>query len=224
MTRYPLAGPAVAAAAVLWGAALPRVGFGGAHGRTWVSAGVGLCAVVAARASGMNRTELGLEPSRVPAGLRWGGAAAAATLAGYAVALAVPGAHTRFADATGGNRDDFHAWVWVHIPIGTVLAEELLFRGVLTPLVSPVVHAAAFGLWHVRPARTAGDSVLGTVAVTALAALGFDRLRRASGSVVAPMLAHLAVNVGGAVAVRIATSRGRGADGRASRGRVPEHR
>jgi uncharacterized protein len=206
MTRYPLGGPAVALAAVLWGAAQPRVRFG-THGRTWMSAGVGLCAVAAARASGMNRSELGLDPSRIPAGLRWGGAVAAVTLTGYAVALAVPGAHQRFAGAGRERRDDFHAWVWVHIPVGTVLAEELLFRGVLTPLVSPPVHAAAFGLWHVRPALATGESVPGTVAVTALSAIGFDQLRRRSGSVVAPMLAHLAINVGGAVAVRIATRR-----------------
>ena len=87
--------------------------------------------------------------------------------------------------------------------------EELLFRGVLTPLVSPAVHATAFGLWHVRPAMIAGDSVVGTVAVTGLAALGFDWLRRRSGSVLAPALAHLAINTGGAAAARLMGTRRR---------------
>lgn len=204
--RFGLAGPAAAAGAVLWSAALPSAPLG-THGRTWASAAVGVCAVVAARASGMNRAELGLDPGRVRSGLRWGGAVAAAVLGGYAIAVAVPAARNRIADSAGAGRDDFWAWIALHIPVGTVLAEELLFRGVLTPLVSPAVHAAAFGLWHVRPAMIAGESVAGTVAVTGLSALGFDWLRRRSGSIVAPVLVHLAINAGGAVAVRHATVR-----------------
>ncbi|WP_420753140.1 CPBP family intramembrane glutamic endopeptidase [Rhodococcus sp. O3] len=208
MSRFGLVGPAVAAGAVLWSATLPSAPLG-AHGRTWASAGVGVCAVVAARASGMNRTELGLDPARVPSGLRWGGAVAAAVLGGYALALTVPAVRDRIADSAGAGRDDFWTWITLHIPVGTVLAEELLFRGVLTPLVSPAVHATAFGLWHVRPAMIAGDSVAGTVAVTGLAALGFDWLRRRSGSVLAPALAHLAINTGGAAAARLMGTRRR---------------
>lgn len=206
--RFGFTGPAVAAAAVLWSATLPSAPLG-THGRTWASAGLGVCAIVAARASGMNRTELGLDPTRVPSGLRWGGAVAAAVLGGYAIALSAPAVRGRIADSAGAGRDDFWTWITLHIPVGTVLAEELLFRGVLTPLVSPAVHATAFGLWHVRPAMIAGDSIAGTVAATGLSALGFDWLRRRSGSVLAPALAHLAINAGGAAAVRlVATRRG----------------
>jgi membrane protease YdiL (CAAX protease family) len=155
----------------------------------------------------MNRTELGLDPARIRSGLRWGGAVASAILAGYTLALAVPSVRTRIADSAGAGRDDFWTWITLHIPVGTVLAEELLFRGVLTPLVGPAVHATAFGLWHVRPAMIAGDSIAGTVAATGLSALAFDWLRRRSGSVVAPVLAHLAINAGGAAAVRLVATR-----------------
>ncbi|WP_068165315.1 CPBP family intramembrane glutamic endopeptidase [Rhodococcus phenolicus] len=206
MTRFGVAGPAVAAAAVLWSATLPSAPLG-AHGRTWASAGLGVCAVVAARASGMNRAELGLDPARIPSGLRWGAVAAGAVLGGYAIALTVPAVRDRIAVSAGAGRDDFWTWITLHIPVGTVLAEELLFRGVLTPLAGSAVHATAFGLWHVRPAMIAGDNVAGTVAVTGLSGLGFDWLRRRSGSVLAPALAHLAINAGGAAAVRLATSR-----------------
>jgi membrane protease YdiL (CAAX protease family) len=57
----------------------------------------------------------------------------------------------------------------------------------------------------VRPAIAVGDGVATTVVVTGLSGLAFAWLRRGSGSVLAPALAHLAINVGGAVAVRVAT-------------------
>lgn len=197
-------GPVAVAAAVGLGAVLPtrRVG---PRGRAVLAAGAGIGAVLLARASGLDRVALGLDPSRLRAGLRWGGAAAATIAAGYAVALAVPVLRARFVVDAGGGRDDFYEWIGVHIPVGTVLAEELLFRGVLTALVGPLPQSVAFGLWHVRTAVLAGDSVPGTVLVTGLSGLVFSWLRRGSGSVLAPALAHLALNVGGAVAVRVAT-------------------
>ena len=101
--------------------------------------------------------------------------------------------------------------VLVVIPIGTVLLEELAFRGVilgllqrLTPMVPAVVIAAVmFGLWHVPTAwNTASGSsgagrvgaVVGTVIATTVAGLVFCFLRLRSRSLVAPMLVHLATN------------------------------
>ncbi|WP_226437764.1 CPBP family glutamic-type intramembrane protease [Rhodococcus yananensis] len=198
-------GPVAAAAAVGLGAMLPtrRVG---PRGRAALAAGAGIGAVLLARASGLDRTALGLDPSRIRAGLRWGGVAATVIGGAYLSALTVPVLRARFVDETGGGRDDFYEWIGVHIPMGTVLAEELLFRGVLTTLIGPFPQAVVFGLWHVRPALLAGDSVPGTVLVTGLSGLVFAWLRRGSGSVLAPALAHLALNVGGAVAVRVATA------------------
>lgn len=105
---------------------------------------------------------------------------------------------------------DLHPAVWLglHIPVGTVWSEELAFRGVLQPLATEAfgrtagsaVQAMVFGLVHIRPARAAGDSIPGTVLVTGMFGWLLGRLRERSGSVVAPMLAHLALNEAGAVA------------------------
>ncbi len=135
------------------------------------------------------------------------GCAATAVAAGYVVAVTVPGLRAHFVDEGRAYRPDFYEWIGLHIPVGTVVAEELLFRSVLTALVGPVPQALVFGLWHIRPARIEGDSVAGTVLVTGLSGLVFAWLRVRSGSILAPALAHLAVNVGGAVAVRVATGR-----------------
>lgn len=158
-------------------------------------------------ASGLHRDELGL--GNIRAGLVWGSAAAAVPVVGYAAALAIPSLHRRLA-VPDEVRHDFAEWVSAHIPFGTVITEELLFRGVLTALTerawpapaAAAVRAAAFGLWHVHPAYVANDSVPGTVAFTASSSLVFDWLRARSGSVLAPALLHLAVNVGGALLLR----------------------
>ncbi|WP_419179054.1 CPBP family intramembrane glutamic endopeptidase [Prescottella equi] len=159
------------------------------------------------RDSGLRRDELGL--GNIRAGLRWGSAAAALPVVGYAVALAVPSLHDRFA-VPDDVRDDFGEWVSAHIPFGTVATEELLFRGLLTavteqafpPAGATAIRAVTFGLWHVHPAHVADDSVPGTVAFTAAASLVFDWLRARSGSLLAPALLHLAVNAGGALLLR----------------------
>ena len=70
-----------------------------------------------------------------------------------------------------------------------------------------VLHAATFGLWHVRAARIAGDGVAVSVLLTGCSAWLFEWVRRRSGSVVAPALLHLSVNVGGAVAAELAQAR-----------------
>ncbi|WP_245718095.1 CPBP family intramembrane glutamic endopeptidase [Nocardia miyunensis] len=145
-------------------------------------------------------------------GLCWGGASLVAVAVGYGTALAIPPVRTRLAEfATRATEVDLAEWVVVHIPIGTVYSEELIFRGVLDPLLDeefgPLgiwLGATAFGLWHIGPARAAGDSVLATIAATASAGLILGLLRRRTGSAIAPALLHLAVNAGGAIAPRIA--------------------
>ena len=62
------------------------------------------------------------------------------------------------------------------------------------------MQAIAFGLWHIPDARKAGEPIVGTVLVTGLAGWVFGWLAERSGSLLAPMLAHLAVNEAGAVA------------------------
>lgn len=112
------------------------------------------------------------------------------------------------------GREDFFEWIFLHIPFGTVLSEELLFRSALSAVwnrelsrpAAQAVHALTFGLWHVAPARAGGDNVPAAVALTGASAVLFEWLRRRGGSVLAPALLHLAANVGGALAVRLATS------------------
>lgn len=103
-------------------------------------------------------------------------------------------------------------WVAVHIPIGTVYSEELVFRATLDPLldktfgtrVGALLGAATFGLWHIAPARAAGDSVPATIAATSVGGFVLGRLRRRAESATAPAFLHLAVNAGGAAASRLA--------------------
>ncbi|QBJ98766.1 CPBP family intramembrane metalloprotease [Rhodococcus sp. ABRD24] len=177
------------------------------RGRATAGTLLALGATGTALAAGLSRNELGL--GNIRSGLRWGSVTAGVPVAAYAVLLAVPALHDRLA-LTAEVRHDFAEWVAAHIPFGTVVTEELLFRSVLTALTerawppgaAAAVRAAVFGLWHVHPARVAGDPVVGTVALTAASSLLFDGLRRASGSVLAPALLHLVINVGGALALR----------------------
>nr|WP_232845169.1 CPBP family intramembrane glutamic endopeptidase [Lolliginicoccus lacisalsi] len=103
-----------------------------------------------------------------------------------------------------------------HIPVGTVLAEELLFRSALDALwrdalplarhgrwPARLAGAATFGAWHVAPARCAGHSVGSTVLVTMLGGVVFTSLTSATSSVVAPAVVHYAMNAGGALIVHM---------------------
>nr|WP_078282508.1 CPBP family intramembrane glutamic endopeptidase [Mycobacteroides franklinii] len=151
-------------------------------------------------------TPLGLRRPQLRSGLRLGGVVAStiAVVVGASPALKPVRASMRERDI------GLHpaAWLGLHIPVGTVWSEELAFRGVLQPIaveafggrLGGVVQAAAFGLAHIRPARAAGDPIVATVLVTGLFGGLLGWLRERSGSVAAPMLAHLALNEAGAVA------------------------
>jgi membrane protease YdiL (CAAX protease family) len=74
---------------------------------------------------------------------------------------------------------------------------------VTTPAYAIAADALLFGLWHIPPALNDASGkaaaatlgvVIGTIAATAFAGAVFAWLRVRSGSVVAPMLAHLATN------------------------------
>lgn len=90
-----------------------------------------------------------------------------------------------------------------------VVVEELIFPGVVLGLLLELVplrwavglSAVLFGLWHIAGvilstpgAGAAALAALGTLAATSAAGLVFAWLRVRSGSLVAPALAHLAVN------------------------------
>ncbi|MCX2967719.1 MULTISPECIES: CPBP family intramembrane glutamic endopeptidase [Streptomyces] len=119
------------------------------------------------------------------------------------------------------------------VPVGTVLLEEAAFRGVLPALLArrwgtrraDAVAAALFGLWHVAPsaalveanpalARASAAGVpagsgaarwataAGNVAAGALGGLALGALRR-RGGLLAPALAHTALNAFGFVAAHL---------------------
>jgi membrane protease YdiL (CAAX protease family) len=107
---------------------------------------------------------------------------------------------------------------FVRVPLGTVLLEEIAFRGVLiaqlraraSKVVAVGTSAVLFGLWHVLPSLglssvnpvadgAVGDlpsvvTVVGSVVFTAIAGVWFWWLRDRSGSLLAPMLAHWSTN------------------------------
>jgi len=120
--------------------------------------------------------------------------------------------------------------VLVVIPLGTVLPEELAFRGLLLALLGrrhgllagALLSSALFGLWHVVPSLGGGTanatmaSVVGadaagsvvrvivTVVFTSLAGVVLCGLRLRSNSLVAPVLAHWTVNGLGVIVAALA--------------------
>ena len=96
----------------------------------------------------------------------------------------------------------------IRIPLGTVWSEEAAYRAALGTLAAEafgptggrLLQSATFGLSHIADARATGEPVIGTVIVTGLVGWLFGVLFERSGSLAAPMLAHLAINEAGAVA------------------------
>lgn len=152
------------------------------------------------------RGPMGIRPPALWQGLRWGGAASVpvvlAVAAGTRIAPVRAGMAARELPAPATR------WLLLRIPLGTVWSEEIAYRAVLGAAAARafgdtkgrVFTAAVFGLSHIPDARSAGESVPGAVFVTGVAGWVFEWLYARSGSLAAPMLAHLAVNEAGAVA------------------------
>ena len=182
--------------------------------------------VAGARVGGLSWADLGLCRTTWRAGARWGGGAVLLAAAVYALAYAVPATRPLLQDAgtASGPTQELLLRALVLIPVGTVLCEELAFRGVLHALgvrVLPargalVVSAAVFGAWHVAGATAAptgglpgaGSTLLAVgvvVAVTVVGGVLLAAVRRRTGSLLAPIGVHLGTNVVGLVAVLLAT-------------------
>lgn len=172
--------------------------------RLLVQAGAGTLLVLTTRPA------LGLKPPRLWSGLRLGLAAAAAVAIAVAASTTAPPVRLTMANrAVPGSAV---GWLVLRIPLGTVWAEEAAFRAALAktaadgfrPAPARLLQATAFGLFHIADARGTGVPVLPTVLVTGVAGWVFGWLADRSGSLVAPLLAHLAINEAGAVAVLLA--------------------
>ncbi len=151
------------------------------------------------------RAPLGLRPPQLWSGVRLGLAVATPVIVGVAASTAASPVRSSMAQR------DLPApalWLGFRIPVGTVWSEEAAFRAALGTVAADafgstggrLLQSLAFGLSHIEDARSAGEPVIGTVATTAVAGWMFALLRERSGSLAAPMLAHLAINEAGAVA------------------------
>ncbi|CAM5642557.1 hypothetical protein GCM10010222_59160 [Streptomyces tanashiensis] len=179
------------------------------------------------RWAGGTAADAGLAPGTRARGARWASVLIGIVAAVYLVGALLPATRSLFEDRrydgmTGG---ELAVRVLVVVPVGTVLVEEVAFRGVLYGLVrrargtvwATTVSSLLFGLWHVlpslhlataKPALTGvfGESALGSVLAiggavlfTAAAGVLFCELRRRSDSLLAPMGLHWAVNAFGYV-------------------------
>ena len=182
------------------------------------------------RRAGLDRAALGLRRVDLAAGARLGGGAATIVVVALGVALA---AGDRLGPLALLLEDDRAVLgtgallfaVLVRIPLGTVVFEEVVFRGALDAAARArlpagralTLSAITFGVYHVPPTlvalringiaplSVAGlGTMVGAVATTTVAGLAFSWLRQRSGSLLAPMLAHLATNVGGLLAATAA--------------------
>jgi uncharacterized protein len=189
--------------------------------------------VAVARGLGASWTDMGVRRERLGRGMRVGIAAAIPIAAVVAAGVAVPATRRYFADqrvmGLGAGATAFD--VLIRIPVGTAVCEELIFRGALlgvflrhrTPITAVAISSMMFGLWHVFPTldtlhlNPVGDlvegstlrtveAVIGAAAVTTAAGFGFSWLRLRANSVVAPIIAHGALNAAAFLGGRLVAS------------------
>lgn len=176
--------------------------------------------VLVAWSTGATLADLGLGRGDVGAGLRHGAGAFGLVLLVLIVAAVIPATngflHDSRAQISGGR---LLYGVGVSIVLFTAIPEEFAFRGVLLgsalrlwgPWRASLITSALFGLWHIAPTlHTMSDNravsglsatvggqvllVLGSIAVTFVAGLAFCWLRLRSRSLIAPVMAHAAIN------------------------------
>jgi membrane protease YdiL (CAAX protease family) len=167
-------------------------------------------------------TQLGLSPHTVVQGLLWAAGAVGAVLLVYLLGLALPFTRVFFLDERAGEQSgtDLLRNALVVVPFGTVLLEEVAFRGVLLAMVTEregvvwgvALSSIAFGLWHILPSLVMHEAnagvgnllgsgtrarvlaVVTSVVGTGAAGVLFCMLRIWSGSLLAPMGLHWALN------------------------------
>jgi membrane protease YdiL (CAAX protease family) len=170
--------------------------------------------------AGAGLADLGLGRADAGAGLRYGAGAFGVVLLVLVVAAVIPATngflHDSRAQIDGGR---LLYELGVPIVLLTAIPEEFAFRGVLLgsglrlwgPRRASLITSALFGLWHIAPTlHTMSDNhvfkgaatsvvgqvllVLGSIVVTFIAGLVFCWLRLRSGSLIAPVMAHVATN------------------------------
>ena len=180
--------------------------------------------------AGVSLTDIGLGPGSWIRGLIWSAGCIAAVTLVYVIGGSMRFTRRFLADdrAVLGPRTLLYKTL-VNVPLGTVLFEELAFRGVGLALLDQwlgiwqavLVSSLLFGLWHIASSlgltsgnvgftRILGGGVFGMVAgivgavlATAAAGFVFTWLRRRSGSIIAPIALHWSLNGMGALAAAL---------------------
>lgn len=194
---------------------------GPAHAGLVLGPAVAPLLVVLARRHGLSWDDLGMARRSWRKGTAYAAVAVALVGGVYAAAALLPATRAAFLDVR------YHLpagsalmTALVVIPLGTILLEEVAFRGVLFGLLrthrgtlwGTAVSSALFGLWHVLPSlginsanaavgAAFGDgnggrllAVASAVTFTALAGVLMCELRRRSGSLLAAAGLHWATN------------------------------
>ena len=177
---------------------------------------VGAVLLVVARRRGCSWEDLGLGGQHIRRGLTVGAVVGSAAIVAMLLVAALPMTRGFFndarvpADAPGWER--LYQTV-IRIPVGTVVFEELAFRGVLLALLcrrlrltaAVGVNSALFGLWHIVPTLSTATAngiegltrvglVAGSVLATAVGGAVFCALRVRGRHVLAPAILHVAFN------------------------------
>jgi membrane protease YdiL (CAAX protease family) len=145
-----------------------------------------------------------------------------AVLLVYLVAAALPATRDAFGDdrVADLSAGEVVLRALIRVPLGTVLLEEVAFRGVLLAMLwrrlgigrAVVISSLVFGLWHILPSLgiTEANEALGAavgsgtsaqalgvifaVVTTTVAGLVFCELRRRFDHLIVPMALHWATN------------------------------
>jgi uncharacterized protein len=182
---------------------------------------VAVLLVVLARREGVTWDEMGLGRGSLRAGAKFGLVVAGLVVLVVVVAAALPMTRQAFLDDRYDNgAAGALLLALVLIPLRTVIPEEVAFRGVLLAVfrhhfstrVSVLLSSLLFGLWHVTSslglasqndaiaaplgAGRAGQAlgVVAAVLATTVAGVVLCWLRLRSGSLLAPIALHWAVN------------------------------
>lgn len=175
------------------------------------------------RLAGVPWAAAGLGRDTLRRGLLWGLVLVIVVAVGYLVLALLPATRDYLEDRRieGAGWGGVAYQALLRVPLGTVLLEEVAFRGVLYALArgqygtgwGTVLSSLLFGLWHILPStqlRAANPAVgrlfggrlaagavpipLAAVIVTAAAGAALCGLRLLSDSLLAPMAVHWATN------------------------------
>lgn len=182
--------------------------------------------IALARHRGLGWHELGLARSSMGTGAKYAAAAIAIVAVGIAIGLLLPWTRPLFQSAKYVNLTGAVIASMIVIPLQTVIPEELAFRGALHGSLErlygfrgvAIAGSTLFGCWHIASSLglTSGNAGLSALlgagalaqilgiggAVVATSAAGFVLIwvRRRSGSLLAPIALHWALNGMGALA------------------------